>query len=69
MNPKTGERDKDNEPLRTLRKIRLPKPRDERILEQEGVSNRQNKPICAMDMVLLKPGKLSVGDEIILYPQ
>jgi len=69
MNPKTGERDKDNEPLRTLRKIRLPKPRDERIIRQEGISNRQNKPICAMDMVLLKSGKLSVGDEIILYPQ
>lgn len=64
MDPDTGIKDPDNEPMRTLKTFRLPSKKDCEFLP----THQHVKPCVAMEMLLLKSGTISVGDDIILHP-
>ena len=61
VDPETMEKDKEGEPLKSLKKFRQVKGRDKDYIDIYG-----DTPCVGMNTAVLKPGKISVGDEIIL---
>lgn len=61
VDPETMEKDKEGEPLKSLKKFRQVKGRDKDHIDIYG-----DTPCVGMNTAVLKPGKISVGDEIIL---
>ena len=57
--------DADGEPLTTLKTFRQPAGKD-----SVGFANEKYRtwPMVGMNTVIIQPGKISVGDEIILTP-
>ena len=57
--------DPDGEPLTTLKTFRQPAGKD-----AVGFANEKYRtwPMVGMNTVIIQPGKISVGDEIILTP-
>lgn len=64
MDPATGIKDPDNEPIRTLLSYRLPSSKDQKVIHEKN----KKKPSVGMDLVLIRSGRISVGDDIILFP-
>ena len=64
MDPATGIKDSENEPIRTLLTYRLPSTKDQAVIHDKN----KKKPCVGMDSVLIKSGKISVGDKIFLFP-
>ena len=63
VDPETCERDAEGEPLKSLKKWRQAAGRDREFLDMYKTT-----PMVGMNTVLIKKGKISVGDEIILIP-
>ena len=61
IDPETYEKDKEGEPLKSLKTFRLASGKDRKFIEVY-----KNSPLVGMNTVLLKTGKISVGDEVIL---
>jgi len=62
IDPTTGERDLDGEPLKTLKTFRLASGRD---LSDHSHQYRKD-PLVGMCLVLIQPGAIAVGDEVLL---
>lgn len=56
---------KDVEPMRTLSKYRLPAQADHDLIVNPKYLN---KPVVGLDVIIIKIGTISVGDDIILIP-
>ena len=65
INLETLQRDKEGEPLTTLKTFRQPKGKDSINFTKEKY---KTWPMVGMNTVIIKPGKISVGDQIILTP-
>lgn len=63
VDPETMEKDKLGEPLKSLASFRQAKGRDKNFLDIY-----KKTPLVGMNVVILKTGKISVGDDIILNP-
>ena len=61
IDPETYEKDKEGEPLKSLKKFRLASGEDRKFIDVY-----KNSPLVGMNTVLLKTGKISVGDDVIL---
>lgn len=61
INPETAQKDLDGEPLKTLRKFRQIGGRDLKYRDMY-----LKIPVAGMHAVLIKPGKIKVGDDIFL---
>ena len=61
IDPETYEKDKEGEPLKSLKTFRLASGKDRKFIDVY-----KNSPLVGMNTVLLKTGKISVGDEVIL---
>ena len=63
VDPETCERDQEGEPLKSLKGFRQAAGRDREFLDMYKTT-----PMVGMNTVLIKPGRISVGDDIILTP-
>ena len=61
IDPETYEKDKEGEPLKSLKTFRLASGKDRKFIDVY-----KNSPLVGMNTVLLKTGKISVGDDVIL---
>jgi len=61
IDPETATRDKELEPLKSLRKFRMSKGKD----AEYGIDS----PLVGVNVVIIKQGKISVGDDIILLSE
>ena len=63
IDPETCERDRENEPLKSLKRFRQAAGRDRELLDMY-----KTEPMVGMNTVLIRPGRISVGDDVFLIP-
>ena len=61
MNPENAKRSIDREPLKTLKTFRQVKGKDRQFL-----NIYRDDPVVGVNVVIIKTGKIQVGDEIVL---